>query len=176
MKFLVFLFFSLISLGIASEKSLWRTECYQVGEDILQEDLHFSETAWTRIFTAFEDEHCEIPYLRFEQSYKVKTTGHDADLTHLETAYTPLSEETAEALDFIDWCGLHSWQAHEKKIVTGQDCGDYLPPKLGEMSYTIFRKDSQGLRLGKAGPGYNGKTPESRHQDLHEYLFQKIVE
>ncbi|MNJ99907.1 hypothetical protein D3C87_176880 [compost metagenome] len=181
MKYAVLLLsFSLLPLTVSAQQgTFWTTECYSTDEDILQEELFQKDGRWEHTHVAYEEENCQKAYLRFQQVSKARLAGQKLDLTHVETSYTPLSEEVAEALNSVAWCGISHWRQHEKQVVTGLVCGDYKAAQAGDMTYSIFKVSSLSKTVrvflwGKATPALDGKSEATRFQDLNERPFYLI--
>lgn len=152
----------------ASGKTQWKTECYKVDDDVLREELIQNNLQWLHNHVAYEDDNCQTPYLRYQQVSTARISGHQLDLTHVETSYTALTDEVAEALNLIAWCEITDWKSQEKRIVTGKDCGDFKPRSEGEVTYTFFeiRAISATERIfnwGEASESHDGSTPTRRH-------------
>jgi|GEM_PF-6579680 hypothetical protein len=153
----------------------WQTSCYNIDDDVLRQELLDEGTSWRHRHIAYEKENCEAAYLFYDIHYKVKQDGAKIDLTHIATAYTPLTAEVAEALNLIRWCGLDGWKKDEAQSIAGQECGDFKVPSKGQMLYSIFelKNDGKDLFLGEATVAKPGTTPENRHEKLSTRAFQK---
>ncbi len=126
--------------------------CQTFDTDTIQQSLVFSkaetnqklQTNLTWEIQAFEDEKCQISYLKISrqfdvvalssQSVKVKTTV---------LTYTAISEEVAESLNYINYCGYSDWTAGEVKDVTGRICDDYQQLNSNELKqYSLIVNDT----------------------------------
>ena len=154
----------------------WQTSCYSIDDDVLKQELLDEVTSWRHRHIAYEKENCETAYLYYDIHYKVKQEGTKIDLTHVSTAYTPLSAEVAEALNLIRWCGLDGWKKDESQSIAGQECGDFKVPEKGKMLYSIYELKNNGkdLFLGEGTIARPGTTPENRHDKLSTRPFQQV--
>lgn len=148
-------------------------------EDVLSSELIIKDNTWTTTHTAFEDTACETPYLIFQTIYKTKSQANEVDLTAVEFSYTILTDEVAEALNFIEYCGFHDWQTGISKDVTGLQCSDFTVPASGEKIYSVIEYNEAGplgseLYLGIPSIFRDGKTPETRHDqtDIWPYYLR----
>lgn len=167
-----------LSYAAPLESANYQRPCYLDEDDALSTHLAIENNKWTITHTAFEDEACATEYLIYENQYKVIQAGNDLDMTVVETSYTPVTDETTEALNLIGYCGFFDWQKKEKKVVSQSVCGDFVPPQLGEVLYTYYKagQDSDGrdqLFLGESWAEFNGSTPDQRHQRLEKRPFYK---
>lgn len=165
------------AFAASAPEGIYERPCMMFGdEDVLSSELIIQKNIWTTTHTAFEDTACEMPYLVFQTRYKAKLQKTDVDLTALEFSYTVLTDEVAEALNFIEYCGFHDWQKDITKTVTGLQCADFTVPASGEITYSIFEYNETGainseLYLGVPSVFRDGKTPEARHDQTEIWPY-----
>lgn len=151
------------------------TECYSNGEDVLSESVFKSDSTWTHVFTAFEDDHCKKAYLYFTKIFSVKLSDKNLDLVLQSVLYTPLTNETVDALNLQSWCGFNDWKVNSAKEVTGLFCGDYQAPKVNDTIYTIFSTKTENNKKlwtwGVPTDAHSGKSSNQRHNILSNYWF-----
>ena len=142
--------------------------CYIVDTDALTTRMTIQDSKWTLTHTAFEDENCKTPYLIYEIQYKTKTESNAIDMTTVEASYTSLSDEVARSLNYIGYCGFGDWKKGVKKVVTGKMCDEYQAPASGDITYSIFtlKNDGKELFVGTASGNADGRTPESRYDQV----------
>ncbi|HPI39307.1 MAG TPA: hypothetical protein PLJ21_00785 [Pseudobdellovibrionaceae bacterium] len=178
-KYKVLLFVFVFSIFVYEKKGwassfdgAYQSNCFidSTDDDVLISKVEISNENFNRTWTAFEDKKCETPYLKYIEKYKYRLSGLDWDGTLLEVGYEPLTDEVAEALNSIQWCGNSGWSKGVYQIVTGFRCGDRQVAQVGQVLYSKMREEVSrpGLRFGKASPGYSGKTLERRHQEWSE--------
>lgn len=185
MKTLAFILISLMTMKLWAQElppqGTFVRPCYAVSDDILNSEIQISGSAWSTKFTAFEESGCKTAYLVFETLYSIQhqephpSGFHKLDLSVQEVSYTPLSDEVAEALNFMTYCGFDNWKKDEKKIVTGLICDEFEAPAKGTILYTIFQISKEAsLMLGTESKGAEGFSENTRHQhlDKKEYLLR----
>lgn len=126
------IFLSFFLLGLNSNALVFEQNCHIVNdEDVLKMALIFTDpnlsdrVTWRT--TAFEDENCKTPYIIFDRLFQfISNTPSEILLISLESSYTPISDEVAEALNMMNYCELNTWQAGQKQVVTGRTCQDYV--------------------------------------------------
>lgn len=151
----------------------WKTDCLILEEDNLQSQIQIQENIWTSTHTGYEDEKCQKPYLEFHQIQKALVHGNDLDLTTMESSYTPLTKEIAEALNLIRYCGIETWKVGSAQIVNGKECQDFQVPRVGSVLYTTYKLTESHLYLGRPGKGKRGQTTEDRLSEYETYFYSK---
>lgn len=154
----------------------YQRPCNMVDDEAyLTSRVSVQDRQWVVAHTAYEEEQCQKAYLTYETHYKVQeVTEREIDMSVLEVSYTVHTDETAEALNTIRFCGFEDWQKDVTKDISGAACEDFEPPAKGEVIYSIADLNLQGeLRLGEPSGSNRGKTPNSRHQKLESLPFLK---
>ena len=171
-KFILFTFAAL-SLSLPAQAAKYLRTCHDNDSDYLKTALNIQDNSWVITHTAFEDNTCDTPYLKFEIQYQTQLSGKNIDMKTTEVSYTILTEEVTMILNDMNWCGFNDWKAAEKKIVTGKVCDEFQTPKLNEILYSIVETKNEGseLYLGMPTGRFTGKTAEKRHQKLDPLGF-----
>ena len=127
--------------------------CQTIDDDTIQQSLIFissqsaarlaARLAWE--ISAFEDEKCQTPYLKISRRFDVVAqSSQSITVKTIQIAYTAVSEETAESLNYINYCGYTDWATGEVKDVTGRICDDYQQLKNNELkSYAILAQQNE---------------------------------
>ncbi len=169
--------FAAFSLSLPAQATEYFRACHDNDSDYLKTALNIQDSSWVITHTAFEDNTCETPYLKFEIQYQTQQSGQNIDMKTTEVSYTILTEEVTMILNDMNWCGFNDWKASQKKVVTGKVCDEFQTPKLNEVLYSIVEFKDSELYLGMPTGKYNGKTAEKRHQKLDPlgYTFSNTL-
>lgn len=167
------LFFPVILWAKPDLKIYWKKGCEQIGEDYLSSQLYISSEAWLFTDWAFEDPGCQKKYLQFERVFRADLVAGDLDLQVKDVLYTPLTEEVAEALNLIGFCGLKNWQTGVSRSVIQRFCESVDNYQQDQMIFSIWKFDNEGIFVGQATPGFDGSSPDKRHQSLESSAYQK---
>lgn len=149
----------------------YQTLCLNLEEDNLISSIEIVNENFVRVWTAHEDQNCQVAYLNYVEKYKFKILGFNWDGVILESGYQPMTDETTRALNEVRWCGYSNWQVGVYKNTSGRNCGDYTSPQEGEALYSLIREEvsKPGFRLGVPTLGYDGKTVLHRHKEWSEF-------
>ena len=79
--------------------AVWKKACEDQDGDYVSSQLKVAKSQWSLTSWNYEDEACATKYLQFDRSYTVTWTDTNLDLKLVDAAYTPLSQEVAEALN-----------------------------------------------------------------------------
>jgi hypothetical protein len=155
---------------------VFKKSCFAVSDDMLSEQIAVHGNEWTLTHTAYEDGACKTPYIHFEIQYRAQGYQQNLDLEVTASSYTALSNEVAETLNLINYCGFADWKKDEKRIVTGLTCDEFTAPKKGEILYTVFDISNEGQRLflGKEEKGSDGMSEQTRHTTLDPLSYDLI--
>ncbi|MDG0815833.1 hypothetical protein [Bdellovibrio svalbardensis] len=159
---------------------LYQRPCFVADTDALTTEISIEKNQWKIQHIAYEDEKCEKAYLIYEVDYKVKSENNrDLDMTAIEVSYMTLSDEVSQALNMVHYCGFEDWKTKTKKIVTGRVCDEFQAPASGDILYSIFTLNQKAdakweLFLGTASATGDGKTPETRHDQVDSLPFLKL--
>lgn len=177
MKNFILFLFATLTLSLPAQASEYLRACHDNDSDYLKTALNIQDNRWIITHTAFEDNYCETPYLKFEIQYQTQVAGKNIDMKTTEVSYTILTEVVTMILNDMNWCGFSDWKASEKKVVTGKVCDEFQTPRLNEVLYSIFETKNEGseLYLGMPTGKLNGKTAEKRHQTLDPLGFKLIL-
>lgn len=126
--------------------------------------------------TAFEDKNCQIPYLHYNQYFRVSDLqGSFLNLETQKITYTAVTDEVAEALTLIHYCGVKNWTAGNELAVTGQVCDDYQQLDVKETFFQMADLAQGILRLGKITPEKNGRSAPQRPIDWDALPWTKAL-
>jgi hypothetical protein len=144
------------------------------GEDFVQGEVEISGASLKRSRRGYEEEGCQKPWVNYQESFSVLFLQEDAlDLRMVEASYTPLTREVAEAFNLSGLCGFHNWKPKEKKDVTGQDCGDFYVPKVGEVVFTRLQVKGDAFSIGMESAGRDGTAANRRMVELEPEDFRQ---
>ena len=102
-------------------------------DDVMNMQLDIINQKFSFTATAYEDNDCHLPYIIFKNEYITNSTTADSiTLSHTASSYTPLTDEVASALNYIQYCGFIDWKKDSVKTVTGLVCDDYTQLKEDE--------------------------------------------
>lgn len=167
-----FLFFTLVFSALQGKtQQIYSQNCKTILDDdyvqftIENESLDFKKNAFFTIkVTAFEDDECQTPYLKFHQYFKVISRNEiQLDLKTIKVTYTALTQEVANALNLIKYCGIKNWKPAIETNVTGNICDEYRQLALGDLYFQIIQIQDGFLKFGPLhDKKYNGRQPSSR--------------
>lgn len=138
--------FSLSQSLLASDlQGLYAQPCQTIDDDTIQQSLNFTAMQLNWEVSAFEDEKCQTPYLKISRKFDiVALSSQSVTVKTIQITYTAVSEETAESLNYINYCGYADWAAGEIKDVTGRICDDYQQLKNSELkSYALLAQQNE---------------------------------
>ena len=165
MKF-IFLFFTVFSLN--SFGRVYEQGCRVIGEDdyvkysVITNEIIPGKT-FTLQITAFEDENCLTPYLQYQQLFQIAAIdGEKINFITKEISYTPLSDETSDALNMISYCDANDWKTHAATLVTGKLCNDYQQLHLDQSWFQILKVEPDGLSMGLTTLKLDGRSDSLR--------------
>jgi len=147
------------------ESGLWQQDCRLVNDDWIRAKLVFTEESvqsgvtnlksnrrplsqqgrleWVRV--GFEEENCQKPYLEYSLLFAYLFDNQNKiDLLVKEAAYTPLTDEVAEALNLVSYCGSRNWKKNHRQVVSGQDCDGFHPPQKEAKLFWILQLSESG--------------------------------
>lgn len=136
-------------------QGFWIKPCAQIEDDNwMFRELQIAESTWALKTKLNEESECSGPtYLSYEETWQASVQNDQVVLTSVSVTMTPESQETAEALNLMDYCGIHNWQAHQMQNISGKICQEQLAPPVGHVTTEAFRWDRDQLWLG------NDKAP-----------------
>lgn len=163
-------------------QSTWALEIYQqacrvIGEDdYVQYQIEREDQGSLNLkLTAFEDENCEVPYLQYNQYFQVENLqGNRLNLKTEKITYTALSEEVAEALNLIEYCGINSWSEKSEIGVTGKICDEHQQLAKDEILFQILDVQTSQIRFGKITPQQDGRDERHRPTEWDELAFIRV--
>lgn len=149
--------------------------CQTIDDDTIQQSLIFSQdyknqktqpkltAQLTWEISAFEDEKCQIPYLKISRQFDIiAKSSSSVTVKTIQVTYLAISDEIAESLNYINYCGYTDWTAGEPKDVTGRVCDDYQQLKIDELKqYSLMAQPSEPIREINWD---NDKTPYIRSE------------
>lgn len=172
---LFFLFLILGSSGALAQiaDGSYKQPCSLYDEDHLDATWSIQSGEWQHTRTAYEDASCQIPWLSYQETYRLSFFKFDKiNLIHLKARYMVHSQEVAEALNSIRFCELTTWKPGHWQEVNGLTCQDFAPPQNQEMLYSIIATQDDGFYFGIPTAGFNGKSEGTRHQKLSPLLYE----
>ncbi len=174
--FLVLLF-SIKSFAFES----FNQTCHVIGEDdYVQFQIEIEHpiqigSIFNLKMTAFEDENCSIPYLKYNQYFIVDLLQADRlNLKTLQVTYTTLSDEVSEALNMIQYCGSLDWKTSSEMIVTGKVCDEFQQLATNQSFFQIFKRNGDQISLGQIDHLNDGRLETKRPYLWDEFGFTKI--
>lgn len=168
------LFFSPAVAATPALSGDYQRPCYAIDDDYLTTELNVTGNKWTLQHIAYEDDKCGQAYLIYQVDYKVKSEEQNIDMTTVEVSYMSLSDEVSEALNMVSYCGISDWKKKEKRVVTGKLCDEFNAPKQGDMIYSIIKVQGNDLYLGTMSGTADGKTPETRYDQVDSLPLHKL--
>ena len=166
----------LLSLYVWATPNLdgtWSKACQDVDGDYVSSSLKISKAQWNVTHWGYEDENCAAKYLQFDLSYSAVMTEQNLDLKLADAAYTPMTDEVAEALNEGEFCGFTNWKKNKKTSIIGKECSDVDNYEKNQMVYSIYKNQTNQLWLGEASASHEGITPDSRHTSLEAIAYKK---
>lgn len=167
------IFFFLAQSALASGD--YTQECRIIGDDYLKFEIEMQNSAFAFKVTAFEDDACQIPYLRYNQFFKIDSLQHEnLNLKTEKVTYTALTEEVALALRMINYCGFADWAAQAETIVTGKNCEGFIQLARGDFFYQLLKFDNKALKFGLVDENRDGRSVQTRPVlfDDAEYILR----
>lgn len=126
--------------------------------------------------TAFEDENCSIPYLHYNQYFFVDfIQAEKLNLKTQKVTYTTLSDQVSDALNMIQYCGLHDWTTKSEKTVTGKTCDDFQQLAFNQILFQIFKQNGNQIYLGQIDHQKDGRNENQRPVNWDQLEFTKIL-
>lgn len=124
--------------------------------------------------TAFEDEKCTVPYLHYNQYFKIDSISNEQiNLKTQKVTYTAVSKEVASALKMINYCDFKNWNAGQETDVTGKVCDEYLQLAKNEIFYQIIKNKSESIKFGSTTPALDGRSDQKRPTEFDELEYVK---
>ena len=164
MKYFIIVYFfaqSLLASGHFSGQYV--QECRVIGDDYLQFSIEIRDSSFAFKVTAFEDEDCLTPYLRYDQYFSIELNQNEIlNLRTEKVTYTALSEEVASALRMISYCGISSWQVNNETDVTAKNCDGFIQLARGEIFYQILQLQNNVLNFGLIDENRDGRSVQTR--------------
>lgn len=174
MKLFTILFFASISTFAADLNAHWQMPCQSSSdEDYFQPELVVLNNNWTEEISFYEEPGCKVKYLAFTLDWQAEVKNNFLDMNLRAFLVTPMTRETAEALNLSKYCGLIHWAAGKSQNVSGRLCNEKPVPAAGEKVYSIFELKNDQLRMGESSSGFDGKTPQSRHRILESEPYSR---
>lgn len=177
----IFLFLVLFSTKSFAVE-IYNQECRVLGEDdfvqyqIEAEPSLLKDSTFILKLTAFEDENCLIPYLRYNQYFVVETKqGDNLNLKTSKITYATLSDEVSETLNLMQYCGITNWNKNSEQDVTGQICDEYQQLAKDQTLFQIFKQIDNTLYLGNIDHQKNGRDESRRPNQWDELGFTKVI-
>lgn len=151
--------FSFSTVLLANDiQGTYTQPCQTIDADTIQQSLNFTGTdlaktikkqasqtklAWE--IQAFEDEKCQISYLKISRKFDVVSlSSQSITVKTIQVTYTAISEEVAESMNFINYCGYSDWAIGQVKDVTGHICDDYQQLKNNELKqYSLIARPNE---------------------------------
>lgn len=162
-----------------SFEGMWSQDCRVVDDDIEQISIQVHGDEWTWQGVGFDQEDCQSPYLLYQETYQAKKsepitrTDVALDLQTIEVSYTPLTDEVAESLSLISFCGHSDWKSQVKTVVTGETCEDRSVRRSGEMYFQKAGFNEAGLAWGQLTDSLDGSSVDRRPVDFEARPFHK---
>lgn len=157
---------------------LYSQPCRAIGDDFVKFNIEIDSTSLIQgsVFnfkvTAYEDQTCKTPYLKFDQYFTVESLRSEKiNLKTLKVTYTSLSDEVSEALRLINYCDIPDWQTGREISVTGKVCDDYQQLNKNDVFYQILHLNTDSLMFGETTDIYDGRSQNKRpiHFDSSNY-------
>ncbi len=173
---IILVFLSLLT-NAANLDGNWQMACKGTAdEDFYRPQLKIEGDNWTEEIPFFEEAGCKTEYLSFTLSWKATGQKQNLDLYHQAFLVTPKTNETAEGLNMIKYCGLTKWQAGKSQNISGRYCGDVgAAYPVGTKIYSIMKWENEKLWLGVSSKTADGKTPSTRHVTFENEPYLKTV-
>ncbi|MGZ3692020.1 MAG: hypothetical protein ACXVAX_10985 [Pseudobdellovibrio sp.] len=169
----------LIVLIFSSVSAFARTysqNCRAVEDDYLKFSINSDlqkNSDFTLSATAYEDENCKTPYLIFNRYFTIANqSDKTVDLKTEKVTYTVLTDEVARALNQINYCNIHNWQANVETAVTGAKCEDYQQLSGGQIYYQILEANADSLKFGNSTKELTGLAPTLRPTEFDSEIFK----
>ena len=160
--------FSITAVATPVEGTYVRT-CYIEGEDVLESQIQIKNDLWLRIFTGYEEPACQSAWIQYQESYRVSlspTENHS--LLNLEVQnvwYTVLTDEVAEVLNSVAYCGIQNWKSQERREVTGLECDEYQVPAAGSKIYARAQISEKSILFSQKDETHDGLSEKTRHKN-----------
>lgn len=176
----IFFFLFLLSLKTFSQ-DLYQQQCHVIGEDDYVKytievnlPLKLNDTFKLNL-TAYEDETCLTPYLKYDQQFVVRNIQNES--INFETnkiTYTALTQETANALNMMSYCQIAGWVSNQETEVTGKKCDSFQQLAKGEILFQIFKAESNLAWIGAMTSVLTGRSEVARPINF-DLGFTKLV-
>lgn len=167
-----FLFFLIILLALQSQaQQVYSQSCKTILDDdyvqfsIENKSADFKKNDLVNLkVIAFEDDECQTPYLKFHQYFKVENRNEtQLDLKTIKVTYTALTQEVANALNLIKYCGIKNWKPAIETNVTGNICDEYRQLAVGDPYFQIIQIQDGFLKFGPLhDKKFDGRQPSHR--------------
>lgn len=155
----------------------WEKPCEQIQEDFVRSSLRIENDLWHFIHWGFEEADCKKNYIQFERVFKATAHWSQLDLEVQDVLYTPLTEEVANALAAVHFCGFQDWKVGVRKSVLNQACESVDNYRSGQIIYTRAHptavESKSLLYIGEGSEGFDGTSPEKRHRFFEIYAYEK---
>lgn len=160
MKYFILAFF--LAQGVFASGN-YQQNCRAIGDDYLKFEINIQNSLFALSITAFEDEDCQTPYLRYNQYFEIDSIQKEnLNLRTEKVTYTALTEEVASALRMISYCGHADWQTQAEISVTGKNCDGYIQLARGAIFYQLLRLENSSLKLGRIDETRDGRSVQTR--------------
>ncbi len=153
--------------------------CRAIGDDYLQFKIEIAEnnlavgSEFNLKITAFEDEKCQIPYISFNQYFKInRLVDQKINLQVQKVTYAPLTAETTDSLNMIGYCNSKDWKNQQEIDVTGEKCNDFQQLASDELFFQIVHLDPNGLLFGETSSRFDGHSENNRPEQFEALVYQ----
>ncbi|MBY0554939.1 hypothetical protein K2P97_10455 [bacterium] len=172
--------FALVFTGtiLNAQAEIYKQDCRVVGDDdylqfTIESDLN-SKSDFALKITAFEDEACTIPYLHFNQYFKIDSMNNEQiNLKTQKVTYTAVSKEVANALKMMNYCEIKNWKAGNETDVTGKMCDEFQQLAKDEIFYQIIKNNNDSVKFGSTTKALDGRTDQKRPTQFDELEYIK---
>lgn len=172
------LVFTLVFTGLILnvQAETYKQECRVLGDDdflqfTIESDLNDKSDFALKI-TAFEDEACTVPYLNFNQYFKIDSINNEQiNLKTQKVTYTAVSKEVANALKMMNYCEINDWKAGNEIDVTGKLCDEFQQLAKDEIFYQIIKSNSKSVKFGSTTKALDGRSNQKRPTQFDELEY-----
>lgn len=168
----------LAAFALNAQAETYKQSCRVLGDDdylqfTIESDFN-SQSDFALKITAFEDENCTVPYLQFNQYFKIDSINNEQiNLKTQKVTYTAVSKEVANALKMMNYCEIKNWKAGLELDVTGKLCDEYQQLDKEEIFHQILKTNSDSLKFGSTTKTHDGRSEQKRPTSFDELEYVK---